>query len=250
MKGLDLKSACAVLLAAGKGTRMGHALPKPLVPLAGKGLVLRLQDAVAEAGVGRTVVVVGHGAEQVRAALPAEVETAHQAVRDGTGGAVACARAAVGNSPLVFVFVGDSPLLRPESIRRLARAHQAAEAACSFLTATFPVSYPYARVIRDESGAVVGCVEERDCTAEQRSIRELLTSHYCFDGPALWSALDAVGHSEKTGERYLTDVVAVLVGQGQRVHAEAITDWRELVGLNTPEELAWAEGVWAERGLR
>jgi bifunctional N-acetylglucosamine-1-phosphate-uridyltransferase/glucosamine-1-phosphate-acetyltransferase GlmU-like protein len=217
------------------------------VPLAGRGLVLRLQDAVAEAGVGRTVVVVGHGAAQVRAALPPGVATAHQAVRDGTGGAVDCAREVVGDTALVFVFVGDSPLLRAESIQRLARAHSAAGAACSFLTATFPVSYPYARVIRDESGAVVACVEERDCTVEQRAIRELLTSHYCFDGPALWSALDAVGHSEKTGERYLTDVVAVLVSRGQRVHAEAIEDWRELVGINTPEELAWAEGVLAAR---
>ncbi len=238
-----MSGAVAVILAAGKGTRMGSPLPKPLVPLAGRGLVLRLLDAVALAGVPRTVVVVGHGADAVRAALPAGVSTALQPVRDGTAGAVLAAQGAAGDADEVFVFVGDSPLLRPQSIRVLAEARAKTGVACAFLTARFPVPYPYARVIRDDGGDVLCCIEERDCTEAQRTIDELLTSHFAFHGPSLWSALDAVVPNPDTGERYLTDVIGILMDRGLGVAAVPIGDWRELVGLNTPEDLAWAEGV-------
>ena len=239
----SLTKAAAVLLAAGRGTRMQSDLPKPLVPLAGRGLTLRLLDAVHAAGVGHPVVVVGHGAEQVRAALPSGTATAMQEVRDGTASAVACARAVVGAAPHVFVLVGDSPLLRPESLQKLYSHHLATSAACSFLTATFPVSYPYARVLRGPHGEVVACVEERDCTPEQVVIRELLTSHYVFEATALWTALEQVQPHPETGERYLTDVIELIGLAGGGVEALSIPDWRELVGLNTPEDVAWAEEV-------
>jgi len=245
----DIGDAAAIVLAAGKGTRMQSSLPKPLVPLAGRGLTLRLMDALGKAGVGRRVAVVGHGAEQVRAALPDDVRTPLQAVRDGTASAVACGQAAAGDGRHVFVLVGDSPLLTAGSLRALFDHHVATGAACSFLTASFPVSYPYARVIRDAQGGVLGCVEERDCTPEQAAIRELLTSHYLFDAAALWAALPRVPRHPTTGERYLTDVIALIRAAGGRVEALSIPDWRELVGLNTPEDVAWAEGVLAEGGL-
>lgn len=244
----DIGDAVAVVLAAGKGTRMKSDLPKPLVPLAGRGLTLRLMDAVAAAGIGRRVAVVGHGADQVRAALPDDIHTPLQAVRDGTASAVACGQEAAGDAPHVFVLVGDSPLLTAGSLRALFDHHVATGAACSFLTATFPVSYPYARVIRDEDGGVLGCIEERDCTPEQAALRELLTSHYVFDAAALWAALTRVPRHPETGERYLTDVIALIREAGGRVEAVSIPDWRELVGLNTPEEVAWAESVLGEAG--
>lgn len=243
----SLQADAAILLAAGKGTRMRSHLPKPLVPLGGRALVLRLLDAVDGAGVGRPIAVVGHGAELVRAALPAHVQTAMQEVRDGTASAVACAEPAAAGAPRVFVLVGDSPLLRAESLQALAAHHVATGAACSFLTATFPVSYPYARVIRDADGSVLGCIEERDCTPEQAEIRELLTSHYLFDAAALWRALPRVPRHDDTGERYLTDVIAEIRRDGGRVEALPIADWRELVGLNTPEEVSWAEEVLRDR---
>lgn len=243
----DLSGTAAVLLAAGKGTRMRSELPKPLVPLAGRGLTLRLLDAVRGAGIGHPVVVVGHGSEQVRAALPPGTATAFQAVRDGTAAAVECAREAVGDAEHVFVLVGDSPLLRPESLQALFDHHRRTSAACSFLTATFPVSYPYARVMRAPHGEVVACIEERDCTPEQKLIRELLTSHYVFQADALWSALARVPPHPETGERYLTEVIE-LIGFEGAIEALSIEDWRELVGLNTPEDVAWAEGVLRARG--
>ena len=241
--GLD--DAVAVVLAAGRGTRMRSDLPKPLVPLRGRGLLLWELEALAEVGVGRVVVVVGHGAEEVRAALPAGVETALQEVRDGTASAVACVTGPARLAPQAFVLVGDSPLLRARSLRRLFEHHVATGAACSFLTATFPAEGlpPYARVLRDAEGQVRACVEARDCTSDQLEIRELLTSHFLFRGPDLWRLLPQVPRHPRTGERYLTDLVGLLRAEGQRVEALAIEDWRELVGLNTPEELAWAEGV-------
>lgn len=244
---VDLSAAAAILLAAGKGTRMRSSLPKPLVPLSGRPLVLRLLDAVEDAGIGRPIAVVGHGADQVRAALPPGVATAMQQVRDGTASAVACGEAAAAGAPEVFVLVGDSPLLRSSSLQALAAHHRATGAACSFLTATFPVSYPYARVIRAPNGSVVACIEERDCSPEQVALRELLTSHYLFDAAALWRALPAVPRHPETGERYLTDVIAAIREDGGRVEALSIEDWQELVGLNTPEEVAWAEGVLRDR---
>ena len=236
----------AVLLAAGKGTRMRSPLPKPLVPLAGRGLVLRLLDAVQGADVNHTVVVVGHGAELVRAALPDGVDTAIQEVRDGTASAVQCAETACRDADEVLVFVGDSPLLSSESIRRLVQHRRQTGAAAAFLTATFPIQLPYARVIRDASGAVIDCIEERDCTAEQAELREYLTSHYAFDGPTLWRLLRQIEAHPETGERYLTHVLGLIHQEGGGVETVQAERWEDLVGLNTPEEVAWAEDIWAQ----
>lgn len=235
----------AIVLAAGRGTRMRSSLPKSLVPLRGKALVSWELDALEAAGVGRRVVVVGPEADALRAVLPAGVQTALQEVPDGTASAVACAEAAVGEAAHVLVLVGDSPLLSARSLRALVAHHIGSGAACSFLTAEFPAEAlpPYARVLRGDGGVVLGCVEERDCDADQLGIRELLTSHFIFDAAALWAVLPLVSPHGVTGERYLTDVIELLGLAGRRVAAVRIDDWRELVGLNTPEELAWAEGV-------
>lgn len=235
----------AILLAAGKGTRMRSALPKPLVPLAGRALVLRLLDAVAAAGVDHTVVVVGHGAPEVRAELPPDVDTAFQQVRDGTASAVVCAQDACGQATDVLVFVGDSPLLTATSIRRLVAHRRSTHAAVAFLTASFPISLPYARVIRNASGDCIDCIEERDCTPDQAALREYLTSHYAFDAPTLWRLLPRITPHPVTGERYLTDILRLVREDGGKVETVPSGTWEELVGLNTPEEVAWAESVLA-----
>ena len=98
-------------------------------------------------------------------------------------------------------------------------------------------------MLRDADGVVTGCVEERDCTPEQAEITEYLTSHYVFDAAALWSRLPDIPRHPVTEERYLTDIIGLLIDAGQRVEAVVIEDWAELVGLNTPEDVAWAEGV-------
>lgn len=241
-----MTDSAVIILAAGQGKRMRSSLPKPLVPVAGEAILHRLLRAVGEAGIQTISVVVGHGAEEVRAALGPEVHTPLQSTRDGTAHAVSVARSSVEGADLVFVFVGDSPLLSADSICSLAETHLKTRAGCTFLTSSFDKHFPYARVVRDGSGRVTACVEERDCTAEQALITEYLTSHFVFDGPTLWPLLDRVEPHPITGERYLTDVIDLMLSEGHRVEAVSIEDWRELVGLNTPEDVAWAEAVLAD----
>lgn len=235
----------ALILAAGKGTRMRSALPKPLVPVAGRPLVLRLIDAFRATGVADVVLVIGHGADEVRAAVGGAARYALQLEQRGMAHAVECAREALGDAAEIYVFVGDTALMRPDSITRLRDRHRASGAAASFLSAVFPVSLPYARVLRDEAGRLLGCVEERDASPEQAAVRELLGSHYLFRADALWPRLARIGPHPRTGERYLTDIIGLLLADGERVEAVPVADWRELVGPNTPEEVAWAEAVLA-----
>ena len=238
-----MSESAVIILAAGQGKRMQSPLPKPLVPVSGRPILDHLLDAVNAAGIDEVSVVVGHQAETMRAHLGSSVHTPYQAERNGTAHAVDVARSSVETAEEVFVFVGDSPLIRPASIERLHEVHRETGAACSFLTAAFGQHYPYARVIRGLDGSVDAVIEERDCTPSQLNITEYLTSHFLFDAEALWSVLDRVQAHPDTGERYLTDTIGLLLADGERVEAVDIDDWRELVGLNTPEDVAWAEEI-------
>jgi len=241
---MTLNSAI-IILAAGQGKRMHSPLPKPLVPVSGRPIIDHLIDAVRSAGIQTVSVVVGHQAEVMRDHLGDGVRTPFQAVRNGTAHAVDVAKDSVSDADEVFVFVGDSPLISTASIQLLHRVHRETGSACSFLTADFGQHYPYARVIRAEEGPVTAVIEERDCTPEQTEITEYLTSHFLFDADALWSVLPQVETHAVTGERYLTDTIGLLLEADQRVEAVSIPDWRELVGLNTPEDVAWAEAALA-----
>lgn len=239
------RAPVAVILAAGKGTRMRSDLPKPLVPVAGRPILVWLLDSLAAAGVGEAVVVVGHGADQVRAALGDRVRYAVQAEQRGMAHAVACAREAVGDAPELLVFVGDGPLIRPASVQALVARHRETAADVTILTARFPTSLPYARVLRDEAGKICRVVEERDATPEEAAARELLGSHYLFRAEALWAFLGQIQPHPVTGERYLTVILDLMIASGRRVESVLLPDWRELVGPNTPEERLWAEAVLA-----
>lgn len=238
-----MPNTAVIILAAGQGKRMQSSLPKPLVPVLGRPIIDWLLESVREVGVDTIAVVVGHQAEAMRTHLGDTIRTPLQSVRNGTAHAVDMARESVVGADDVAVFVGDSPLIRPASVERLLAVHRDTGSACSFLTATFEKHYPYARIIRDESGAVTAVIEERDCTPEQATVTEYLTSHFVFNAAALWSVLDDIPTHPVTHERYLTDAIGLLLERGSRVEAVGIDDWRELVGLNTPEDVAWAESV-------
>ena len=241
-----MKDTAAIILAAGKGTRMKSHLPKPLVPVKGRPMVRYLIDALETAGVKDIAVVIGHGADEMREELGDNYKLPFQEVRSGTADAVACAASAVSGSKHVFVFVGDSPLLTADSIQKLHEAHLRESASCSFLTAHFETLFPYARIIRGPDGAAEACIEERDCTEAQKEIRELLTSHFLFDTAHLFDTLTRVPRHPTTEERYLTDVIGLTLEDGKGVSALSIGDWKELVGLNTPEDVAWAESYLSE----
>jgi len=246
-----MSQVCAVVLAAGKGTRMRSPEPKVLVPVAGRPLVGHLLGALEGAGVRDVVVVIGHRADEVRAALGPRYRYALQSEQRGMAHAVACAREAVGDAEQVVVTVGDAPLLRAATFARMLDHHGRTDAACTFLTSVYPEPLPpYARVIRDPSGRVVHCVEERSATPEQRQVRELLTSQYVFQAEALWAHLGGVAPHPDTGELYLTDIVPLLIAAGRRVEAVVVDDHTELTGPNTLEEVAWAEARLAERDER
>jgi len=236
----------ALILAAGRGTRMKSPLPKVLVPVAGQAIAQRLADTLEAAGVERLCFVVGHRADEVRAALGPRYDYVLQREQLGMAHAVEMARSALqGQARHVLVTVGDGPLLRVDSVRGLIRRHIGSGAACTFFTATYDPPPAYARVIRDASGAVCFCIEERDCDAQQAAVRELLTSHYVFEASALWEHLADVPVHPVTGERYLTDITRSFQRHGLAMEAVPVADAAELTGLNSLEDVAMAE-AWLE----
>ena len=228
----------AIVLAAGRGTRMKSDLPKVLFPVAGRPLLSWVLDAVAGTGPDEIVVVVGHGAAQVREALPEGVRAVVQEPQLGTGHAVTVALSALGGvaGDTVLVIPGDTPLLRPESLRALVDALPGASAA--LLTTDMPDPTGYGRVLR-EGNRVVGIVEERDATPEQRRITEVAVSTYAFAGGALAAALGGLGRGNDQGEYYLTDAVAALAASGT-VRGVPVADPAEVQGVNSHAQLAAA----------
>jgi bifunctional UDP-N-acetylglucosamine pyrophosphorylase/glucosamine-1-phosphate N-acetyltransferase len=226
----------AIVLAAGRGTRMKSDRPKVLFPVAGRPLLSWVLDAVAAVGPDEVVVVVGHGADQVRAVLPAGVRTVVQEPQLGTGHAVMVALEALGEvgGDTILVVPGDTPLLRPETLQALVAALPGAPAA--LLTTVMPDATGYGRVRRD-GDSVVGIVEHRDATAEQLLISEVAVSTYAFDGAALAGALADLNRGNDQGEYYLTDAVAALAAAGE-VRAVPVADPAEVQGVNSLGQLA------------
>jgi bifunctional UDP-N-acetylglucosamine pyrophosphorylase/glucosamine-1-phosphate N-acetyltransferase len=247
-KAAGRKTAQAVVLAAGKGTRMLSDLPKVLHELAGKPLLDHVLDTVAAAGIGRTVVVVGHQSDRVRAtcARPG-LAFVLQEPQLGTGHAVQVAEHLLDGDYCV-VLAGDVPLLRQETLGRLVDAAVGSEAAAVVLTCVVPDAGAYGRIVKDAAGDVVKIVEAKDATAGELAIREYNTGVFCFRTPLLKAALAALTTDNAQGEYYLTDTVAHLVAAGHRVGAVATDDPDEVVGINTVQELAAAERLLAGRG--
>ncbi|MBI3979752.1 MAG: bifunctional UDP-N-acetylglucosamine diphosphorylase/glucosamine-1-phosphate N-acetyltransferase GlmU [Chloroflexi bacterium] len=233
----------AVILAAGKGTRMKSRLPKVLHPIAGRAMVEYVIRAAQEAGVERSVLVVGHDAERVRAHLGDEVEYAIQPEQLGTGDAVAAARRLLADGPAdVLVLYGDTPLLTAETLRALVGDHRMGGATLTFLSCAVPEPAGLGRVIRAAGGAVADIVEEREATPEQRLLREINCGVYCFRASWLWPNLDRL-ERRSGGEAYLTDLVRLAVAEGHRVRSVDLADPGESLGVNTRVQLAEAEAV-------
>jgi galactokinase len=234
----------AIILAAGKGTRMRSDLPKPIVRFKGEPIVGHIIESFKKAGVKDIELIVGYGAEQVKEKIGDGVKYVYQQEQKGTAHAVS--QVPVTNDILksnVFVFVGDSPLITAETIRKLESHHIKTGASCTFLTAMFPIDLPYARVIRDANGKLVACIEEKNAMPEQLKVRELLSSHFIFKGEDLFKYLNEIKPDKGNGELYLTDIIGIMLAKGEKVETLQIDDYRELVGLNTPEDIAWAEAA-------
>ena len=233
-------SLTAIIMAAGKSTRMKSRLPKPLHPLCGKPLLSYLLDACKSAGVSRIIVVVGHEAERVQERFHGQCEFALQEEQLGTGHAVMSAKPLLdGYNGDLLVLPGDTPLIDGDTLGKLVEHHRHSGAVATLLSAVLPHDAGmYGRVLRDVNRKVLGVVEAKDATPEQLAVREINTSIYCFKAPALFDALQQVRPDNAQGEYYLTDVIALFTQQGQSVEAVVADDWQVTLGVNTRVELA------------
>ena len=256
--GDDARPLSAVVLAAGHGTRMRSARPKPLHRLCGRPMILHVLDALAELPVTRVVVVVGHRAEWVTKTLVEHappgmaIEFVEQVEQRGTGDAMSVALTGLpdeedGEDGDVVVLPGDTPLLRPGTLARLVRAHRATDAAATLLTAVLDDPTGYGRVVRGRDDAVARVVEEADATDEEREVAEVNTSMYCFKRSVLAPSLRRLSPSNAQGEYYLTDVVEVLYEAGHRVGSVVVEDTMEVAGVNDRAQLAVAEAELRDR---
>jgi len=231
----------SILLAAGQGTRMRSDLPKVLHPLLGRPLIHYSLEAVEKASNEKPVVVIGHHADEIRAALGDRARYVLQEEQLGTAHAVRQAEGLLrGSCDLVIVTYADMPLLRAETLQSLVQAHLAHNGPVTSTTVVQNDPRGFGRVVRGEDGRVLAVVEEAQATPEQLQIRELNVGAYCFDADWLWDALPKVPLSPK-GEYYLTDLVAVAVAEGVSVQACEIEDINETIGINNRVHLAEAE---------
>jgi bifunctional UDP-N-acetylglucosamine pyrophosphorylase/glucosamine-1-phosphate N-acetyltransferase len=235
------------ILAAGEGTRMKSALPKVLHPICGRPLLGHVVAAADAIGADQVAIVLARDTiDQVRASLGERYGYAVQAERLGTGHAVLQARSLLeGQADEVMVLFGDTPLLRPETARRVVDLRRQSGALLALMSFRPTPPTGYGRVLRDANGQVSGLVEERDATPEQRLIGECNSGIMCIDANWLWQALPHVPRSPIKGEYYLTDLVAMAVaagGPGAAVALEA-SDEREAWGINDRVQLAEAEAV-------
>lgn len=237
----------AIVLGAGKGTRMKSDLAKVLHPVAGRPMLLWVLDALESIAPEQTVVVVGHQADAVRAILPDGVTSALQAEQLGTGHATIIAMSALEITPNddVIVLPGDMPLVSGDTLVGMLELHRASGAAATVLSVELDEPEAFGRVIR-EGGCVVGIVEAKDATPQQLAIREVGTSVYAFSGRWLEGALARVGTGNAQGEYYLTDVIAILAGDGHRIEAY-IADPEEGLGINSADQISCVESVLRQR---
>ncbi|MCW5754210.1 MAG: NTP transferase domain-containing protein [Phycisphaeraceae bacterium] len=251
----------AIILAAGKGTRMKSDLPKVCHPIGGRAMVCAVVDACREAGCGKIVVVVGYKQELVREALAgySGLAFALQEEQLGTGHAVLCAQGffegvgqgdsgGTGEAREVFVLCGDGPLIRASTLRKVLDRHRATGASATLATSVIADPTGYGRVVRDETGKFVGIVEQKNATPAQLLIREVNPSYYCFEPGALFSALSRVERNQATGEYYVTDVPTLLMADGRRVEVIDAVPPEDVLSINTLEHLAEVDRIYRSRG--
>jgi bifunctional UDP-N-acetylglucosamine pyrophosphorylase/glucosamine-1-phosphate N-acetyltransferase len=238
-----------VILAAGKGTRLKSALAKVLHRAGGRPLVEQVVRACLPLKPREIVAVVGHQAEDVTAAVePLGVKSVLQEPQRGTGHAMLVARRAISSRAKVAIILpGDAPLIRTETLAALARAHQESGSAATILSAEIENPAGYGRIVRQEDGSVAAIVEDSALTPEQRPIREINSSIYCFSLDKLWPCLAALKPQNVHKELYLTDAIAMLRQKGEKVQAVRAADPDEVLGCNTRADLAEVDAVFRRR---
>jgi bifunctional UDP-N-acetylglucosamine pyrophosphorylase/glucosamine-1-phosphate N-acetyltransferase len=245
------RPAAVIVLAAGEGTRMKSRTAKVLHTVLGRSMLGHVLAAVEPLDATATVVVVGHQRDAVREHLAATspgVRAVVQGQQNGTGHAVRIGLGAVSEAAgTVVVVCGDTPLLRADTLLALVGQHQERGSSATVVTARVPDPTGYGRVVRSADGRIASVVEHREADAATLAVDEINSGIYAFDAEALDSALGEVSTDNSQGEEYLTDVIGLLVGHGDRVDAMLVADDREVMGVNDRIQLAAAGGVMRER---
>lgn len=241
----------AVILAAGKGTRMGGDKPKVLYPVADRPMIHWVVDACQAVGVRRNVIIVGHKAQEVEQELASSADCVFvpQEPQLGTGHAVLQAAPFYKDvkDADVFVLCGDGPLIRSSTLTKLLKVHRDSGASATLATAVIEDPTGYGRVVRDAAGRFVRIVEHKDATPEQLGIREINPSYYCFKVEELFVSLQKVTNKNAKGEYYLTDALTVLLSEGRTVSVVDAVSPSDVLSINTPAELEKVDGVLRQR---
>ena len=239
-------SLAAIILAAGKATRMKSDRVKVLHEICGRPMLSYVLDACRSVGVGRLYVVIGHDRQRVMDTYrdAADISWVIQDQQKGTGHAVMVCREKIaadqglGEHDNVFVLGGDGPLIRGETLKALAEKHTVTKAAVTLATSILENPAGYGRIVRDAAGQVTGIVEHNDATPEQRAIREVNPTYWIFRTRDLFESLDRVQPNNKKGEYYLTDTLAILKTMGRRLEAVPSVPPEDVLSINTRAELA------------
>ncbi len=250
-----MRPPIVIILAAGEGTRMKSATPKVLHQIAGRSLLGHVIEAASTIEPEHLVVVVGHGGDQVIAHLDEVapwVATVEQTQRNGTGHAVRIALeflsergVETGEAPVV-VLTGDTPLLTGDSLVTMLTSHVASAAQVTVLTTELTNPFGYGRIIRS-GNQVVGIVEEKDATPQQREISEINSGMYAFDGAALHTAIAGLNTNNSQGEEYLTDVIEIMTSREGIVIGVSAHEPSDILGINDRAQLATAAGIMRDR---
>ena len=229
---------------------MRSTIPKVLHPLCGAPMLEHVMTAIEEAGISRSVVIIGHGQDQVQAHLGSRAEYAIQAERLGTAHAVMMAEPNLeGFEGDVLICCGDTPLLRPSTLHQLVERRRASGAVAIVLTAHLKEPKGYGRILRDSLGRVLRIVEQKDCSPEEARIREVNTGVYCARADLLFSALQRVENNNAQKEYYLPDIIPILARDGHKVEGVVMDDESEMIGINSRQQLAHAANIMRTRLL-
>ncbi|MDQ0150238.1 bifunctional UDP-N-acetylglucosamine diphosphorylase/glucosamine-1-phosphate N-acetyltransferase GlmU [Eubacterium multiforme] len=233
---------CALILAAGQGTRIKSDIPKVLHKVCGKEMVNHVIDNMRKANIEDVNVIIGKGADLVKEGTKERnVSYSLQEEQLGTGHAVKCATDFLkGKKGTVIVFAGDAPLTKESTIKNLIKEHEENKNSATLLSAMVEDPTGYGRIIRDSNGDVLKIVEHKDCNEEELLVNEMNAAMYCFDIEELVNSLEKLSNNNNQGEYYLTDVIGILKDEGKKVGA-VVTDYEDTIGVNSRVQLAEAE---------
>ncbi|MGT2934465.1 bifunctional UDP-N-acetylglucosamine diphosphorylase/glucosamine-1-phosphate N-acetyltransferase GlmU [Streptococcus castoreus] len=238
----------AIILAAGKGTRMKSDLPKVLHKVSGLTMLEHVFRSVAAITPQKNVTVIGHQSEMVRAVLADQSEFVLQTEQLGTGHAVMMAKEKLSHlEGHTLVIAGDTPLITGQSLKNLIDFHVNHKNVATILTATAQDPFGYGRIIRNKDGEVIKIVEQKDANDFEKQIKEINTGTYVFDNKRLFEALKNINTNNAQGEYYLTDVISIFRENKEKVGAYVLRDFNESLGVNDRVALATAETVMRHR---